>query len=74
MHNGHPPTSNVSNFTSLVLFKCNRINLLINVTLINIEQVRMVCSANLFKFVLVESTFLFRVEAPKRMGVWGQRP
>ena len=57
-----------------MLFKCNGVNLLINVTLTIIEQIGMVWSAHLFNFVFVESILLFRGEAPKPTGVRGQRP
>ena len=40
----------VGDFISLILFKCNGVNLLINVTLTIIEQISMVWSAHLFDF------------------------
>lgn len=47
--------------------------MLINVTLINIKQVKVVRSAYLFKFVLVEIIVLFRGEASELTGVQDQR-
>ena len=64
----------VGDFISLILFKCNGVNLLINVTLTIIEQIGMVRSAHLFNFVFVESILLFRGEPPDPTGAGGQRP
>lgn len=57
-----------------MLFKCNVVSLLTNAILINIEQVRVVWSAHLFVFILIQSTMSFKGEVPKPWGSRGSTP